>query len=53
MVFAFKEYYRALRAAVDSLQLEKGDSVIISALAPHLYTMVLEDAGLEPLYCGC
>ncbi len=46
---AFKEYYRALRAAVDGLELEKGDSVIISALAPHIYTMVLEDAGLEPL----
>ena len=46
---AFKEYHRALKAAVDGLGLEKGDSVIISALAPHLYTMVLEEAGLEPL----
>ena len=46
---AFKEYYRAVKAAVDGLELEKGDSVIVSALAPNLYSMVLEEAGLEPL----
>lgn len=47
--FAFKEYYRALKAALDALGLEKGDSVIVSALAPNLYIEVLEDCGLEPL----
>ncbi len=46
---AFKEYYRALKAAVEGLELEPGDGVIISALAPNLYISVLEDAGLEPL----
>ena len=46
---AFKEYYRAVRTAVEALELEKGDAVIISALAPNLYSMVLEEAGLEPL----
>ena len=46
---AFKEYYRAISTAVSCLGLEKGDAVIVSALAPHLYSMVLEDLGLEPL----
>lgn len=46
---AFKEYYRALRTALDGLELEAGDSVIISALAPNLYSIVLQDAGLNPL----
>ena len=46
---AFKEYYRALRTALDGLELEAGASVIISALAPNLYSIVLQDAGLKPL----
>ncbi|HAK46590.1 MAG TPA: DegT/DnrJ/EryC1/StrS aminotransferase family protein [Spirochaeta sp.] len=46
---AFKEYYRAIKTAVNGLGLEKGDAVIVSALAPNLYVMVLEEAGLEPL----
>ncbi|MDC7228539.1 MAG: DegT/DnrJ/EryC1/StrS family aminotransferase [Spirochaetales bacterium] len=46
---AFKEYYRAIKTAVEALGLEPGDSVIVSALAPQLYIMVLKDLGLEPL----
>ena len=47
--YAFKEYYRALKSAVEGLELEKGDAVVVSALAPNLYVRVLEDCGLEPL----
>ena len=45
--FAFREYYRALRAALLSLGLESGSEVIVSALAPNLYRIVLEEAGMK------
>jgi dTDP-4-amino-4,6-dideoxygalactose transaminase len=46
---AFKEYYRALKVAVEALELEEGSGVIISALAPNVYRMVIEEANLEPV----
>jgi len=46
---AFKEYYRALKIAVEALELEAGSVVIVSALAPNMYQMVIEEAGLKTL----
>lgn len=44
---AFKEYYRALTIAVKALELEEGSGIMISALAPNVYRMVLEEAGFK------
>ena len=46
---AFSSYYIALMIAVETLELQPGDRVIISALAPALYLNILEAEGLEPL----
>ena len=47
--FAFKEYFRAVRFAIDGLGLEKGARVAISALAPQVYMLVLSEAGFDIL----
>jgi len=41
----------ALYLALKSLDLEKGDGVLVSALSPLYYTWVIRDMGLMPLYC--
>jgi len=46
---AFSSYYVALMIAVETLELQPGDKVIISALSPVIYLNILEAEGLEPL----
>jgi len=41
----------ALFMALKSLNLERGQGVLVSALSPLYYARVIEDLGLEPLYC--
>ena len=41
----------ALFLALKSLNLEKGQKVIVSALSPLYYGRVIEDLGLAPVYC--
>ena len=40
----------ALFIALKSLQIEKGQGVVISALSPRYYLNVIEDLGLKPIY---
>ncbi|MBI9105098.1 MAG: DegT/DnrJ/EryC1/StrS aminotransferase family protein [Spirochaetales bacterium] len=46
---AFKEYFRALKTALECLELEEGSGVIVSALAPNMYRMVLDEIGLKAI----
>jgi len=41
----------ALFLALKSLDLERGQGVMVSALSPLYYKRVIEDLGLVPLYC--
>ena len=41
----------ALSLALQSLNLEKGQGVIVSALSPFYYERVIKDLGLLPVYC--
>jgi len=41
----------ALYMALNTLGLEKGRGVLISALSPLYYVRVIEDLGLVPIYC--
>jgi len=41
----------ALFTALKSLNLERGQGVLVSALSPLYYARVLEDLGLVPVYC--
>ena len=41
----------ALYLALQSLNLEKGQGVIVSALSPFYYDRVIKDLGLVPVYC--
>jgi len=41
----------ALHLALQSLNLERGQAVIVSALSPFYYDRVIKDSGLVPLYC--
>jgi dTDP-4-amino-4,6-dideoxygalactose transaminase len=41
----------ALRIALESLNLEDGQGVVISALSPRYYAQVIESLRLRPLYC--
>ena len=41
----------ALYLALNSLNLKKGQGVLISALSPLYYARVIEDSGLVPVYC--
>jgi len=41
----------ALHLALKSLDLEKGDGVLVSALSPIYYAWVIKDLGLVPVYC--
>ncbi len=47
--FAYKEYYRAISTALEALGLEPGSGIIVSALAPELYEMVIRDCGFTPV----
>jgi len=41
----------ALSLALQSLNLERGQGVIVSALSPFYYDRVIKDLGLLPVYC--
>jgi len=41
----------ALHLALQSLGLERGQGVVVSALSPFYYERVIRDLGLQPLYC--
>jgi len=41
----------ALHLALQALNLERGQAVIVSALSPFYYDRVIRDSGLVPLYC--
>jgi len=41
----------ALHLALQSLNLERGQGVIVSALSPFYYDRVIKDLGLVPFYC--
>ena len=41
----------ALQLALKALEVQNGDSVLLSALSPRYYAQVLADMGLQPLYC--
>ena len=41
----------ALHLALQSLNLERGQGVLVSALSPFYYDRVIRDFGLIPLYC--
>jgi dTDP-4-amino-4,6-dideoxygalactose transaminase len=41
----------ALRIALESLNLEDGQAVVLSALSPRYYAQVIESLRLQPLYC--
>ena len=41
----------ALYLALKSLDLNKGDGVLVSALSPLYYAWVIKDLGLTPVYC--
>jgi dTDP-4-amino-4,6-dideoxygalactose transaminase len=48
--FAVRSPYFALRIALDSLGIAKGEAVALPALAPAYYARVLVDLGLVPVY---
>lgn len=47
---AFREYSRAIREAIDALDLPSGSRIIISPLAPRVYREVFLERGIEPVY---
>ncbi|MDC7222675.1 MAG: DegT/DnrJ/EryC1/StrS family aminotransferase [Spirochaetales bacterium] len=47
---ALREFPRALSLLLDVMQLESGDSVILSPLAPQVYARVFAEKGIRPLY---
>jgi dTDP-4-amino-4,6-dideoxygalactose transaminase len=47
---ALREYNRALRLAIDCLELAAHEKVILSALSPSLYHAIVQEKNLQPLY---
>ncbi len=45
-----RSYLRALIIALRSLQLKRGDRVVISPLSPPEYLWLLQESGLEPVF---
>lgn len=47
---AFREYRRAVKVAMQTFEITKGDSILISPLAPALYADVCKELGIELIY---
>ncbi|MDC7220856.1 MAG: DegT/DnrJ/EryC1/StrS family aminotransferase [Spirochaetales bacterium] len=47
---ALREFPRALSLLLDTLELQRGDKVILSPLAPQAYSRVFAEKGIVPLY---
>ena len=48
--FLFRDYYRAISIAIDTLELKSGARVILSPLSPGAYIDVLKEKGIIPLF---
>lgn len=48
--YLFRDYYRAISIAIDTLELKSGSRILLSPLSPGAYFDVLKDKGIIPIF---